>query len=391
MSKKTDRLSRLIDIIKTKNGATVKELASLLDVSEMTIRRDLAVLEQNSIVNNVYGAAIYNPSYDSISDNQKEDEASITSPKGVASQKDITFQQDIYSWKGAALQKEPAAGKGFASWTEAALQKDVSNQGNNPFQKDSAFQNNISFQKANTFQEDMSFQKANAFYKDISYQKDSAFHKDISQPKDSTYRKNDTYKNIENNPLYELNHAKNTQDTEKKSIGAFAASYINNGDIIVIDTGSTTEMLAENIPDDLEATILCYNANILNSLRLKEKLTLIFSGGKYHPTTQMVESPQGVELIKSMRFTKAFISAAGIHAGLGVTCVFDYEVATKKAIMDSSVEKILLFDSSKFNQVKPAYFGDLTDFDVIITDNDISDEWRELINSYHIKLYTVPV
>lgn len=341
MSKKTDRLSRLIDIIKTKNGATVKELASLLDVSEMTIRRDLAVLEQNSIVNNVYGAAIYNPSYDSISDNQKEDEANITSPKGIASHKNITFQQDINSWNQAALQKEPAAGKGFASWTEAALQKDVSNQGNNNNN------NNIVLPKENN-------------------------------PK-------------ENNPLYELNHAKNTQDTEKKSIGAFAASYINNGDIIVIDTGSTTEMLAENIPDDLEATILCYNANILNSLRLKEKLTLIFSGGKYHPTTQMVESPQGVELIKSMRFTKAFISAAGIHAGLGVTCVFDYEVATKKAIMDSSVEKILLFDSSKFNQVKPAYFGDLTDFDVIITDNDISEEWRELINSYHIKLYTVPV
>ncbi len=341
MSKKTDRLSRLIDIIKTKNGATVKELAALLDVSEMTIRRDLAVLEQNSIVNNVYGAAIYNPSYDSLSENQKENEDIITSPKGIASRKNIAYQKDIASRKRTDLQKEPASGKGFASWTEAALQKDVSIQGA------------------------------------ITLQKENAFPKE-NNPK-------------ENNPLYELNHAKNTQDTEKKSIGAFAASYINDGDIIVIDTGSTTEMLAENIPDDLEATILCYNANILNSLRLKEKLTLIFSGGKYHPTTQMVESPQGVELIKSMRFTKAFISAAGIHAGLGVTCVFDYEVATKKAIMDSSVEKILLFDSSKFNQVKPAYFGDITDFDVIITDNDISDEWRELINALNIKLYTVPV
>lgn len=341
MSKKTDRLSRLIDIIKTKNGATVKELATLLDVSEMTIRRDLAVLEQNSIVNNVYGAAIYNPSYDSSSENKKEEEDKITSLKDIAS-KEITFQ------KRTTLQKEPATGKGFASWREAALQKDVS------------------------------------LPRDITLQNDKAIHKDNNFERDNAFQK-------ENNPLYELNHAKNTQDTEKKSIGAFAASYINDGDIIVIDTGSTTEMLAENIPDDLEATILCYNANILNSLRLKEKLTLIFSGGKYHPTTQMVESPQGVELIKSMRFTKAFISAAGIHAGLGVTCVFDYEVATKKAIMDSSVEKILLFDSSKFNQVKPAYFGDLTDFDVIITDNDISDEWRELINSYPIKLYTVPV
>lgn len=270
MGKKTDRMNRLIDIIRTKNGASVKELAALLGVSEMTIRRDLAVLEEHSIVNNVYGAAIYNPASDNPTYKGKE-------------------QTD----------------------SEAAI-------------------------------------------------------------------------------LYELNNAKSTQDSEKKSIGAFAASFIKPGDIIVIDTGSTTEMLAEHIPDDMEATVLCYNANILNSLRLKENLSLIFSGGKYHPKTQMVESSQGVELIKSMRFTKAFISAAGVHESLGVTCVFDYEVPTKKAIMQSSVEKILLFDSSKFGQVKPAYFGNLTDFDVIITNDDISEEWRDLILSRNIRLYTVP-
>lgn len=270
MSKKADRLNRLIDIIKTKNGASVKELATLLKVSEMTIRRDLMVLEEQSIVNNVYGAAIYNP----------------------ASDNPITRAKD---------------------------------------------------------------------------------------PSDS-----------EVSMLYELTDAKSTQDREKKSIGAFAAAFIKPGDIIVIDTGSTTEMLAEHIPDDMEATVLCYNANILNSLRLKENLTLIFSGGKYHPKTQMVESSQGVELIKSMRFTKAFISAAGVHENLGITCVYDYEVQTKKAILQSSVEKILLFDSSKFNQVKPAYFGNLSDFDVIITDEELSDKWREIILSNNIKLYTVP-
>ncbi|SHL50941.1 transcriptional regulator, DeoR family [Anaerocolumna jejuensis DSM 15929] len=269
MSKKTDRINRLIDIIKTKNGASVKELAAMLGVSEMTIRRDLDVLEQHSIVNNVYGAAIYNPATDN-----------------------PTFK-----------------GREGTDY-------------------------------------------------------------DLSIP-------------------YDLSNAKSARDIEKKSIGAFAASLINPGDIIVIDTGSTTEMLAEHIPDDTNATVLCYNANILNSLRLKEDLTLIFSGGKYHPQTQMVESLQGVELIKSMRFTKAFISAAGVHPSLGITCVYDYEVPTKLAIMQSSVEKILLFDSSKFNQVKPAFFGSLTDFDTIITDDNISDYWKEMIQSKNIKLYTV--
>ncbi len=259
MSKKADRINRLIDIIKSKNGASVKELAALLDVSEMTIRRDLIVLEKNNIVNNVYGAAIYNPAY----------------------------------------KQEPA----------------------------------------------------------------------------------DTF--------YELSNAKFTQDLEKGKIGAFAASLIHPGDIVVIDTGSTTEMLAENINDNLEATILCYNANILNSLREKENLSLIFSGGRYHAKTQMVESAEGIELIQSMRFTKAFISAAGVHSNLGVTCVYHYEIPTKKAIMQSSVEKILLLDSSKFDQVKPAYFANLEDFDVIITDESISEEWKTVIERLKIKLYTV--
>lgn len=259
MGKKADRLNHLIEIIKSKNGASVKELAALLKVSEMTIRRDLIILEKNNVVNNVYGAAIFNPE----------------------------CKQEIL---------------------------------------------------------------------------------------DTSYK---------------LDEAKIAQDTEKSKIGAYAAALIQPKDIIVIDTGSTTEMLAENIPDNLEGSILCYNANILNSLRQKKNLSLIFSGGRYHPETQMVESAEGNELIKSMRFTKAFISAAGIHPSLGVTCAYHYEVPTKKVIMQSSLQKILLLDSSKFNQVKPAYFADLEDFDVIITDTSIPEEWKKRIEKLGKELHIV--
>ena len=62
MSKKLDRTNKLIEILKEKNGASVKELANILQVSEMTIRRDLEFLKSNNIVTKVYGATIYNPS-----------------------------------------------------------------------------------------------------------------------------------------------------------------------------------------------------------------------------------------------------------------------------------------------------------------------------------------
>ena len=59
------------------------------------------------------------------------------------------------------------------------------------------------------------------------------------------------------------------------------------------------------------------------------------------------------------------------------------------AILQSSVQKILLLDSSKFDEVKPAYFADLKDFDTIITDDSLPEEWKQEIEKMNIKLYTL--
>lgn len=250
------RANKIIDILKEKNGATVKELASILNVSEMTIRRDLEVLKSNNIVNNVYGATIYNPS------------------------------------------------------------------------------NNI--------------EKLESFY------------------------------DIENEVV--------KQENQKLKIGKAAVSLINEDDIVIIDTGTTTEKLAASISSDIKMSALIFNTNILNELVKKKNINLIFSGGYFHPNTQMFESPEGISLIKKTRATKVFVSAAGVHENLGVTCSNNYEVLTKQAIINSSLEKILLVDSSKFGVVKSAYFADLDDFDTIITDDGISNEWKEIIHTKGIKL-----
>lgn len=256
MSKKLQRANKIIEILKEKNGATVKELALTFGVSEMTIRRDLEILKSNNIINNVYGAAIYNPS------------------------------------------------------------------------------NNI--------------------------------------------EKLDSYYNIE--------HEFIRQETEKTIIGKAAAALIKEDDIIIIDTGTTTEKLAESINNDLNIKALIYNTNILMALHKKKNINLIFSGGYFHPNTMMFESPEGISLIEKIRATKVFVSASGVHENLGVTCSNSYEVPTKQAIIKSSVEKILLVDSKKFGIVKSSYFADLNDFNTIITDSGISPEWRNKIESLGISL-----
>lgn len=259
MKKKIERTNQILDIIKSHTNISVKELASLLDVSEMTIRRDVETLKADRQVNTLYGAVMY-----------------------VGNDREVTRGDNYY-----------------------------------------------------------------------------------------------------------LSNAKSTHNEEKFRIGTFASSLISSEDVLIIDTGSTTEAFARCLSPAQKATILCYNSNILNVLLEKPNIDLIFSGGYYHPNSQMFESKAGLSLIQSTRANKAFISAAGVHQTLGVTCANSYEIETKKAIYNSSVEKILLADSSKFSVVKSAYFANPEDFDVIITDTNLSQEWVDYIHELNITLHLV--
>src|SRR5690606_3879851 len=99
----------------------------------------------------------------------------------------------------------------------------------------------------------------------------------------------------------------------------------------------------------------------------------------------MFESAEGVSLIQRIRANKMFVSASGIHKELGITCANNYEVVTKRSALNSSYTKILLADSSKFGTIKQGYFAQLNDIDIIVTDNELSNNWRQFITEQGIK------
>lgn len=175
-------------------------------------------------------------------------------------------------------------------------------------------------------------------------------------------------------------------DREKELIGKCAASLISSGDLITVDTGSTAERLVKYIDPNINLTVLCYNYNVLAQLTQRPNISIIMAGGYYHPKDQTFESEEGRNLIRRLRSNKLFISASGIHKTLGMTCSNDYEVLCKRAILESSLTKILMADSSKFDKVCTAYFADLKAIDTIITDEGISPEWLEYCQSSGINV-----
>ena len=64
-----------------------------------------------------------------------------------------------------------------------------------------------------------------------------------------------------------------------------------------------------------------------------------------------------------------------------------YEIEMKRAMIDSSLERILLVDSSKFDKVSAAHYAELSDISAIITDKDIPPDYVKLCKKLKIVLH----
>jgi len=193
----------------------------------------------------------------------------------------------------------------------------------------------------------------------------------------------------ENEGYYSLNAAGAEHAEQKRLIGKAAATLAEPGDSLIIDCGSTTEYVARYLSEYEEYTVLCYSLNTVSELVRRRNCRTLFSGGEFHENTLMFESPEGLEAIRHFRANKAFLSASGVDARFGVTCSNAYERETKKAVIQSSLRKILVADSSKFGAVRPAYFADLSDFDEIVTDPGIPEEYRRIAEERGLRLVVV--
>ncbi len=188
---------------------------------------------------------------------------------------------------------------------------------------------------------------------------------------------------------YDINVAGTANERQKDKIGKMAASLVNDGDIIAIDIGSTTEQIAKYLPKSIDITVICYALNVVNHVRNNGITKIVFGGGIFKEKSQSFESEEAIKLIRKYRINKAFISAAGVSPKLGITCANMYEVGLKQTLIKSSLEKILVFDSSKYHVIKPAYFADISEFNTVITDENITAEAVEYLENNDIKVYKV--
>jgi DeoR family deoxyribose operon repressor len=164
---------------------------------------------------------------------------------------------------------------------------------------------------------------------------------------------------------------------EKQRIALRAAEMISPGDVVFLDSGTTIQQLAECLPRDGAYTFICYSLNTINVVAKRPESTVISPGGIFSPKSLVFSGPDAVSTIRRYRANKALIGATGYDMKQGLTCAFVEDCALKEAAIDSSVERILLLDSSKFGKVSACSFAALDSFNKVVTDSGIPQAYVE--------------
>ena len=172
---------------------------------------------------------------------------------------------------------------------------------------------------------------------------------------------------------------------EKKVTAEIAAAYINDGDIIFIDSGTTTMWLIDYLKNK-NITILTNNLSAIVSALPYPNLNIISLGGTLKRKTNSFVGNSTSLVLKDYNISKAFMAATGISIARGATNSSVEEYELKKLIVEKSDEIFLLVDSSKFDSISLMTYSPLENLDYIITNKTPPKKYTDFFKKNKITL-----
>lgn len=156
----------------------------------------------------------------------------------------------------------------------------------------------------------------------------------------------------------------------KKRIGAAAAELIRDGETLVIDAGTTTLHVAEQLRPDLRVRVLALSLHVADALADNPNVTLMIPGGVVRPHERSFVGGMVASTFEQLAFDTVILTSGGLDVEAGVTEYEFDDAQTKRAALRSARRKIIVADGSKLGAVAFVKLCPIDQVDLVVTDID---------------------
>ncbi len=173
---------------------------------------------------------------------------------------------------------------------------------------------------------------------------------------------------------------------EKAEIAHKAIRLINDGDTIILDSGSTTTEIAKLLKNYRDLTVITNALNIAMIVGGESGINLIVSGGEFKAPTLSLTGDLAATVFKGIHVDKLFLATAGISDGMLLTYPSYSDLVVKSAMIRAAGKVYLVADSSKIGNCSFASLGQLSLVDAFITDSKITEKQIAAIREMKVEV-----
>jgi DeoR/GlpR family transcriptional regulator of sugar metabolism len=160
----------------------------------------------------------------------------------------------------------------------------------------------------------------------------------------------------------------------KASIARRAAACVQDGQVVVLDGGTTTLELARALRDDLRASVITTSPPIALALADHPGLEVTVIGGTLRPNALVTVGAMAIEALRVIRADVVFLGVCGLHPEIGVTTEDLEERHVKAAMIVGAAEVVALADHDKLGTAMPIVVAPLQAVTQLVTDADADDD-----------------
>ncbi|WP_159821203.1 transcriptional repressor AgaR [Colwellia sp. 20A7] len=184
-------------------------------------------------------------------------------------------------------------------------------------------------------------------------------------------------------------HCENSHIKEK--LAEAAVQLINNDELIILDSGTTTEEIAKLLQNHENLVVMTNGLNIATELSHLQNSEVLMTGGTLRQKSLSFYGRQAEASLNNLRFDKVILGVDGVEISSGFTTHFEHEATLNRLMCNISKEVIVVTDSSKFGRSGLYIIDSLDSIDTLITDNKIPSQYIDYFQSKNVKLIIIDV
>lgn len=172
---------------------------------------------------------------------------------------------------------------------------------------------------------------------------------------------------------------------EKRRIAEASLKLVQEGQCILLDSGTTTTAIARALLGFKNLTVVTNAMNIAAELA-GSNFEVILTGGTLRKNSSSLVGPLAEEMLSEVCADILFLGVDGFDSSYGITTPNVLESRVNRAMVKAAKRVVVVCDSTKFGRRSLAFIAPTSAIHTIVTDTELSAEDAEQLRSAGVNI-----